>query len=166
MFLSANVVDRVAVKLPPFWRTMVQASWKSVHYHWNKIRFITLDMYVLSGKVIFRKVDLVKAYHQDGIGKTAIITPIGLFEFSCIPFCCTNIPTVHQWSLQRLRFLLSYRIAYIDDIRVGTWLPGLKPLPQCVYAIVNYKQPNTVKDTRRFLGSTTTSYSSWTTYWL
>ena len=49
----------------------------------------------LHRSTIFSKIDLVKAYcqipvHTDHTPKTAITTPFGLFEFTCMPFDLRN----------------------------------------------------------------------------
>ena len=49
----------------------------------------------VSGASIFSKIDLIKAYHQIPLApaamkKTAIICPLGLFEYNTMPFGLRN----------------------------------------------------------------------------
>ncbi|GBN83943.1 Retrovirus-related Pol polyprotein from transposon 297 [Araneus ventricosus] len=55
----------------------------------------------LAGKTVFSKIDLVKAYHQipvktSDIHKAALITPIGLFEYSKMTFGLRNAAQTFQ----------------------------------------------------------------------
>nr|VZI39182.1 unnamed protein product [Spirometra erinaceieuropaei] len=55
----------------------------------------------LFGKAVSSKIDLVRAFHQipvatDGVPKTAVTTPFGLFEFVCVPFGLGNAAQTFQ----------------------------------------------------------------------
>ena len=77
----------------------------------------------LTGSRIFSKIDLVKAYHQIPMSptaskKTAIICPLGLFEFNCMPFGLRNASATFQHFIDQVCQGLSNVMAYVDDIVV------------------------------------------------
>ena len=79
---------------------------------------------LMHGCTVYSKLDLLKAYHQIGVygphvHKTAVSTPIGLFEFLRMPF---GLKTAGQ-TLQRfidsiMREFAEFSFVYLDDVIV------------------------------------------------
>ena len=77
----------------------------------------------LHGKKIFSKVDLLKGYHQipvaeGDVGKTAVITPFGLFIFPRCPFGLKNAGQDFQRMMDAILGDLPFCFVYLDDILV------------------------------------------------
>lgn len=82
--------------------------------------------YILSGKKVFSKIDINKAYFfikvapQD-IEKTAIITPIGLFEFLRLPFGLRNgSQTFQRFMSNNVLKDMDFLFSFIDDVIVAS----------------------------------------------
>ena len=79
----------------------------------------------LDGRIVFSKIDLVKAFHHicinlDDIPKTAITTPFGLFEYIRMPFGLRNAPQTFQRFMDIVLQGLPYVFCYIDDILIAS----------------------------------------------
>lgn len=77
----------------------------------------------LTGSKFFSKIDLVKAYHQiriedKDIPKTAVITPIGLYEYVYMCFGLKNAAQTFQRFIDNMLRDFDFAFAYLDDILV------------------------------------------------
>jgi len=74
---------------------------------------------------VFSTLDLRKAYHQipmreADVEKTAVITPIGLFEYLFMPFGLRNAAQTFQRHIDNVLSTFSCALAYVDDILIGS----------------------------------------------
>ncbi|GBP35074.1 Retrovirus-related Pol polyprotein from transposon 297 [Eumeta japonica] len=111
------------------------------------IRNIQDFAYRLTGKRIFSRLDLIKAYnqipvHTEDIPKTAT-TPFGLYEFPYMTFGLRNATHTFQ------RFIDEKEIDFLGH-RVTS--DGIKLLDMKAKAVQKYPPPKTIKELRRFLG--------------
>ena len=58
--------------------------------------------------------------HPDDVPKTAITTPVGLFEFLCMPFCLKNAAQTFQRFIDHILDGLHFTYAYIDDVLIAS----------------------------------------------
>ncbi|GFV86255.1 retrovirus-related Pol polyprotein from transposon 297 [Trichonephila clavipes] len=112
--------------------------------------------HALHGKKIFSKIDIFKAFHQIPIAecdipKTAVTTPWENAEEHC-----SHLRTIFQrLSSYGLKLNISKCVFGVTElIFLGHLITpdGIKPLPDKVQAVLDYKQPETVGSLRKFLG--------------
>ena len=80
---------------------------------------------MLHGCPVFSKLDCYKGYHQipmaaEDAYKTAIITPIGLYEYKMMPFGLRNFGNTYQRYIDQVTRGLPFCFAYVDDVLVAS----------------------------------------------
>ncbi|GFX23070.1 retrovirus-related Pol polyprotein from transposon opus [Trichonephila clavipes] len=126
--------------------------------------------HALHGKRIFSKIDIFKAFHQIPIAecdipKTAVTTPWGLYEYIHLCFGLVNAPQTFMRFMHKnyipkteliwLKLNISKFVFGVTElIFLGHLITpdGIKPLPDKVQAVLDYKQKETVGSLRKFLG--------------
>ncbi|GFX30030.1 transposon Tf2-9 polyprotein [Trichonephila clavipes] len=112
--------------------------------------------HALHGKKIFSKIDIFKAFHQIPIAecdipKTAVTTPWENAEEHR-----SHLRTIFKrLSSYGLKLNISKCVFGVTElIFLGHFITpdGIKPLPDKVQAVLDYKQPETVGSLRKFLG--------------
>ena len=89
------------------------------------LRLIDDLLSLASGKPCFTGLDFTKAYYQvpvaqDDIQKTAIATPMGLYEYVRMPFGLWNAGCTFQRTLDKLFGHIKGVLIYLDDILIAT----------------------------------------------
>lgn len=79
----------------------------------------------LKGKNVFSVIDLERAYyqipmHESDIEKTAIITPLGLYEFLVMPPGLKNSGQTFQRFINNIFFDMPFVIGYLDDLLISS----------------------------------------------
>ena len=79
----------------------------------------------LEGARTFSKIDLMRSYHQipvaaQDVPKTAIITPLGLYEFLRMPFRLKNAGQAFQRFMDTVCQGFDFVFVYVDDILVAS----------------------------------------------
>ncbi|BHF80217.1 hypothetical protein SprV_0702334100 [Sparganum proliferum] len=79
----------------------------------------------LFGKSVFSKIDLIRAFHQilialQNVPKTAVTTPLGLFELPPMTFGLRNASQTFQRFVDRVLHGLPFVYAYIDELLIAS----------------------------------------------
>ena len=80
---------------------------------------------MLHGCTVFSKLDCYKGYYQipmaaEDAHKTAIITPVGLYEYKMMPFGLRNSGNTYQRYIDQVTRGLPFCFAYVDDVLVAS----------------------------------------------
>ena len=124
---------------------------------------------VLHGNKIFTTLDLVRGYNQipmeeSSIEKTAVITPVGLYEYVRMPFGLCNAAQSFQRFMDGLLGHLPYVFVYIDDVLIfsKTEQEHLLHIEEVLSILheanlrIGIEKCNFMKDTINYLGFTVT----------
>jgi hypothetical protein len=118
----------------------------------------------LAGSTIYTKLDLRKGYHQvpvgeQAIGRKAIVTQFGTYEYLRMPFALRNAGQTFQQMMGSVMAGLPYCFIYMDDVLVASASPEqhlehlqkvLQRLQQ--HGLVKFAQPRNVGHLQTFLG--------------
>ncbi|BHF80232.1 hypothetical protein SprV_0702335600 [Sparganum proliferum] len=79
----------------------------------------------LIGKSVFSKIDLIRVFHQilialQNVPKTAVTTPLGLFELLPMTFGLRNASQTFQRFVDRVLHGLPFVYAYIDELLIAS----------------------------------------------
>lgn len=79
----------------------------------------------MQGKTVFSVIDLERAYyqipmHEADIEKTAIITPLGLYEFLVMPPGLKNSGQTFQRFINNIFFDMPFVVGYLDDLLIAS----------------------------------------------
>lgn len=82
----------------------------------------------LHDRKIFSKIDLIQAYHQipmskQDVEKTAVATPFGLYEYTCMPFGLRNAGSTFQRYVDNIFLNCKCVFNYLDDILIYSESP-------------------------------------------
>jgi Reverse transcriptase (RNA-dependent DNA polymerase) len=89
----------------------------------------------LAGCTIFSKLDLHKGYHQvpvreQDVGKTAVDTPFGTFEYLRMSFGLRNAGQMFQRLMDSVLAGLPYYFIYMDDVLMASMSPAACGAPE------------------------------------
>ena len=78
---------------------------------------------IAQGCTIFSKLDCHKGYHQIPVAKqdqqkTAVITPVGLYQYTKMPFGMRDCGNTSQRFMDQVTRGLNFCFAYVDDVLV------------------------------------------------
>eukprot|EP00835_Amoeboradix_gromovi_P006924 NODE_945_length_2856_cov_0.287631.p2 type:complete len:160 gc:universal NODE_945_length_2856_cov_0.287631:1722-2201(+) len=107
------------------WRFCVDYRKLNQHTKSDKFPLPNIDECLsrMKGAKYFEKLDLAAGYwqipmHEADVEKTAFVTPLGLYEFTVMPFGLKTAPATFQRMMDRLVGDMSNVLIYLDDILI------------------------------------------------
>ena len=126
---SSPYASRIVVVPKPNGRVRVCGDYRALNAITQPDRYPMRHIHdfsqYLNGCKIFSTIDLLSAFHQIPVAendrhKTAIITPLGLFQYNRLPFGLRNAPSTFQRFIDGALRDLDFVFAYQDDILVAS----------------------------------------------